>query len=435
MFPYNNSLNILILHRLGDSRTWRESVVEKELCLPKFAPQHNYVIHDFWMPLPNYIGDIAFDAIILTQTFLGARRDPKMRDRIERVYSPILKQKCFKIALPQDDYTCSAILDRWLIDWGVDILYPACVNHWDVLYPNFSSYGELRQGYTGYINPSSIELTRQRQSMATRQVDVAYRADRLSPVYGRMGLIKSEFGNRFAEAVSDCGLRIDISTSPKKTIFGTKWYDFIQSTRCMLGVNSGSSILDPEGLIHEKIIRYQHLNPKSNFDEIESACFPCLDGLYKFTSISPRNLECGLFGTLQILDPGDYGGFIVPYEDYIPLFADMSNISDVLPLIRDVKYLEKIADHCRDRILSFSELRYTTHVHDLIEEIYSRTNLTEIERRKNFHLIQRYQKEISSKSRLFWEKHRIKTNTRKMIGDIGLRRVKYFIKYKIASNN
>ena len=85
---------------------------EKELCLPNFAPEHNYLVHDFELPLPSYITDIHFDAIILTQTFLSKRQDPGFRQRLNEVYAFIGSMQCFKIALPQDDATVPTATDR-----------------------------------------------------------------------------------------------------------------------------------------------------------------------------------------------------------------------------------------------------------------------------------------------------------------------------------
>lgn len=422
-------LNILILHRLGDPCTWRESMVDKELCLPKFAPHHRYVAHDFWLPLPAYVTDIAFDAVILTQTFLGARRDPTMRARVESVYAPLIKEVGFKIALPQDDYTCSAILDRWMVDWDVDLVYPVCVNDWPVLYPRYSRTGSFRQGFTGYINTDIIARTARRKPIDERTLDVAYRAARhMTGVTGRLGQIKNEFGERFARATAATQLRVDVSTDPKDTILGTKWYDFIESTRCMLSVNSGSSLLDPDGLIDERIFRYLQRHPNARFEDVEAACFPGEEGRYSFTAVSPRNLECALFGTVQILTPGEYGGLIRPWEHYIPLDPGMVNLTEVLPAITDHSYLQAMADRCREAILSYPELRYPHHVQELIETIAAQTRVLHAVRERSAPLIEGYQREIAALAPAFWRRQRLMGQARRTLGDLGLRRLKYLIK-------
>lgn len=418
-------LNILVLHRLGDPLTWRESMVEKELCLPKFATGHNHLVHDFWLPLPGYVEDIAFDAIVLTQTFLGSRADPYMRERLHSVFGDLLHRSVFKIALPQDDYTCSGILDRWMCDWRVDVVFPVCINDWQVLYPSYSNSGRLHQGYTGYINDDLIDRTRSARPIGERGTDVAYRAANLLPVFGRLGQIKAEFGERFQRAASGSPLRIDVSTRPQDTILGDCWYDFIENTRCMLGVNSGSSLLDPEGEINKAVFRYLQRQPTASFEEVEAACFAGLDGQYEFTAVSPRNLECALFGTVQILAPGAYGGFLQPWEHYIPLETDMSNFTEVAPLLGDYSYLQAMAGRCREAVLSYPELRYSHHVAELIEEIQNHTRLTDAERDQSVPLIERHRREMEKIAPAFWRKQRVATQVRQSLGDLGLRQLKY----------
>src|SRR5262245_22236902 len=79
-------LCILVLHHLGDPRSWRASMVEHELCLPKFAPDHDYVVCNVAMPLPDFVKDIEFDGVVLTQTFLGRRRHRQIFERILQDY-------------------------------------------------------------------------------------------------------------------------------------------------------------------------------------------------------------------------------------------------------------------------------------------------------------------------------------------------------------
>ena len=423
----SETLNILVLHRLGDPRIWRESMVEKELCLPKFAPEHHYLVHDFWLPLPQYVNDISFDGIILTQTFLGARADPGMRARMLDTYAKLLSRDSFKIALPQDDYTCPKILDDWLTEWGVDISFPVCSNHWDILYPRYSKVGRMKLGYTGYISEDLVNLTKSSKPIKDRDTHVAYRAANLSPVFGRLGQVKTEFGDRFLKASSGFSFKVDVSTRSQDTILGKKWYDFVQGTRCMLGVNSGSSLIDQDGAINKKVFLYLQKHPGATFEEVEEACFPDQDGRYVFTAISPRNLECGLFRTAQILATGTYGGFMEAEKDYISLEPDMSNFRQIAPMIENHDTLQQMTDRCREKILSFNELRYSHHVADLLNEIRTNTQVSDKQRLESIPLIQRYQQETEQIATSFWNKKRRISSIRSVLGNMGLRKIKYFI--------
>ena len=258
-----------------------------------------------------------------------------------------------------------------MVDWCADIVFPVCVNDWDGLYPNYKRYGQLQQGYTSYISDNLVDRTKAVKPISERAIDVSYRAAFHGHTIGRMGLIKNEIGSLFSSRAQGIGLRLDISTKPNDMIPGTKWYDFIGNSKCMLGVNSGSSLLDPEGEIGIAVYRYLQRNPRATFEQVEAACFSGLDGRYSFTMISPRNLECALFGTVQVLTPGPYGGFIHPEEHFLPLEPDMSNFDEVLARIKDHRELETMAKACKDRILSFPELRYDNHAEDLICLLYT----------------------------------------------------------------
>lgn len=363
-------MNILILHRMGNPKNWRQSVAELELALPKYAPEHNYLVHNAAIPLPGYIREMKFNGIILGPTFLCARYNPFMHNKFLVDYSFIKDSGAFKIALPQDDYDCSAVLDRWMVDWQIDKVYTVCPEHWDKLYPRYLQRGgNLALGYTGYITNDLISRSKVLHDISKRKVDVCYRAIKLLPNFGSLGMMKSEIASLFSKATENHNLIKDVSTETKDVIPGLKWLDFIESARCTLGSNSGSSLLDPEGEIRRCVNSILDVEPEASFEEVEANCFPGLDSNYIFTAISPRVLEAGMLKTAQILIPGPYSGFIEPWEHYIPLKEDMSNIEEVVSAIKDVLFLRRITEECKNRLLSYPQLRMETHVGNLMNDI------------------------------------------------------------------
>ena len=168
-------MNILVLHQMGRPSGYRKAVVELETCLPTYAPQHDYVVHDAALPLPDYVREIDFHGVVLGPTFLCNRYHPEALERVQRDYGFIRDLPAFKIALPQDDYDCSAVLDGWMTDWKVDLLHTVCPAHWDVLYPAFSRAGRIELGYTGYIGEDLLRRAEQ-VSTGPRPIDVGYRA-------------------------------------------------------------------------------------------------------------------------------------------------------------------------------------------------------------------------------------------------------------------
>ena len=109
-------LKILVLHRLGDPVRWRKAVRDLEYLLPDHAPNHDFIVHAAEQPLPEFVRNVKFHAILLGPTFLCARFTPHAFARVLEDYDFVRSADAVKIALPQDDYDCSALLDRWMID-------------------------------------------------------------------------------------------------------------------------------------------------------------------------------------------------------------------------------------------------------------------------------------------------------------------------------
>jgi len=364
-------LKILILHYLGDPRSWRTAMVEHELCLPSFAPDHEYVVHDASLPLPEFVRDIEFDGIVLTQTFLGRRRHARIFQGVLADYAFVQSSSAYKIALPQDDYECSGVLDRWLADWRVDRIYTVCPQHWDVLYPLNHAAGKLRLGYTAYLSDTLIERCRSPRPFHARTVDVSYRTVRMPAHIGRLGYEKWAIAERFRNAARGRKLVLDISADRKDAVVGTQWLAFLGNSKFVLGANSGSSMYDPTGEISERAIDYQVHHPDASFEEIEAACFPGVDGRYVFTAISPRNLECGLLESAQILTRGEYSGVLEPHTHYIPMHADLSDAAEVFAQMADVATVLKMISRCKEALLSHPGLRYRHHIAELLAAIAS----------------------------------------------------------------
>lgn len=398
-------MNILILFRMGNPKKWRQAVAELEFALPRFAPDHNYLIHNASMPLPDFVKGLKFHGIILGPTFLCARNHPHEYAHRLKEYQFIQYSDAFKIALPQDDYDCSALLDRWVTQWRIDKVYTVCPDHWDILYPEYlKSGGKLVLGYTGYISKDLIKRASSLKALGDRKIDVCYRASRLPPNFGRLGFIKGEIGPRFQRAFGDQSLKLDISVDGTKMIPGSRWLDFIESARCTLGTNSGSSLLDPEGKIRKKVNSYLVRNPDATFEEVESVCFPGLDGKYIFTAISPRVLEAGLLKTGQIMIPGPYSDLISPWEHYIPLNEDCSNKEEVVNALKDQGFMERMTVSCKEALLSEPQIMMDAHVSNILSDIESGVTIKNVRSNDEqiVRAIRRHRVQMEAFNRFYW---------------------------------
>ncbi|MGF1530283.1 MAG: hypothetical protein ACFCU4_02870 [Puniceicoccaceae bacterium] len=400
-------LKILILHRMGDPLLWRKAVSDHEFLLPKHAPDHDYIVHDSAVPLPAYVAEIPFDGILLGPTFLCNRYKPRHLARVKKIYDFIRYSEAFKIALPQDDYNCSHILDDWLIEWKVDLAFAVIDQHWDLLYPRFSKTGKLRLGYTGYIHEEWIQNWATPRAFQERTIDVSYRSGKLPPSFGYIGYEKSVIGERFVKAVRGHPLTLDISNSSEDIIPGEQWHAFVENSKFCLGSNSGSSLIDARGEIRQATNRYLALHPEASFEEVEAACFPGKDHVYALTAISPRAIEAGLALTTQISVPGSYSGILRAHEHYIPLDADCSNIEEVLATMADTSRVQKISADCKDALLSHDVLRSKAHASALIDMIANHSPNKHASHPNADKLLNRYYREIGTHTRHFWRRHRV----------------------------
>ena len=401
----SDRLNILSLHRMGDPLLRREAVRELETMMPAYAPEHNHIVVDADLPLPNFIKDIKFHAIILGPTFLSFRKAPVLLEKAYQGFSFIKDSEAFKIAMPQDDYDCCAVLDRWLVDWKFDLLITISPDYWSILYPGFSCFGEIRMGYTGYVSESWLADWKNPKPYIEREIDVSYRATNLTAKCGSIGNLKGAISDRFIRAVTGHKMKLDISTRRADVITGNQWHAFLENSKFCLATSSGSSLLDPEGKIWRAIQEFNILYPDATYEEIEAACFPGEDGKYIITPISPRNIEAALACTVQIATPGAYSNIMQAVDHYIPLDEDCSNINEVIEMMDDIKLVSEIQLNCKQVFLDQRDLRYKNHVRDLIETIESAVSekvIRATEQHKMNMYIKKYRSRIESKTDYYW---------------------------------
>lgn len=395
--------NILILHNLGNPKYVRESVRSLEYMLPEEAPEHNYIIHDANIQFPEVLKNINYNLIILGPTFLCARYSNKKLNKFKKNYNFIKDLNSCKIALPQDDYDCSDILDEWLYDLKVDIIYTVCPNNWEVLYKKNYKKNNIRLGYTGYLSTDFINKYKNNKNRSERLIDVSYRAKKLPANFGRLGQLKSEFAERFLCLMKNKkDIVFDISTESKKTILGTKWYDFILSSKCCLITPSGSSLVDPKNKIRKCIQKETKKNKNINYFELEKRCFPNLDGVYKFTAISPRNIESAILETVQIGIVDEYSGIMTADQDYISFEMKENNVEDLYKKIKNINYLDYIAKNCKEKFLSIDRLRRDIFVKEILNNSIEHFNSNKY-KMVSYNVFENFIRSYKSKTKIYYD--------------------------------
>jgi glycosyltransferase involved in cell wall biosynthesis len=366
-------LKVLILHDNYESSQVRRTSFNHAFCLLKYAPWNNYELHTFREPISRRLRQERFDVIILDTTFLCWRWSKPRKDYFDRLLNEfdfIANSEAIKVALPQDEYDHAQVLDQWLSDWRIDLIYSVCYEHRDVFYPKASAQAEIVEGMTGYIDDADIAMMRRlARPFEERDIDVGYRAKRLPPYFGRFGRLKAEMGERFRESFAGVGLLLDISVDPRHALIGDDWLGFLGNCRFTLGCESGSSLLDPTGEINHACGTYLAENPNADFKEIEAACFPGRDMQRIYSAISPRIFEAALAGTCQVLAPGRYMGILRPNEHYIPWDMKGQDNDALYAQLADWRRAKERVQASRDVLLSNEGLSYRGFVASLLDWI------------------------------------------------------------------
>lgn len=366
----SSNFTILSLHRMGDPKLRLEAVNVLEMMVANNIDKTSTIVHDTNIPFPNYLKDIRYDAIILGPTFLSNRHNHEHFKKMLHEYDFIKSSDACKIALPQDDYDSSSILDQWMVDWDIDRVYTVISNHWDLIYPKYIKKGDIKLGYTGYISEAWINKWSRPKELRSRKIDVSYRTHHLSKNRCYLRNLKYVIADRFKDKFgNDDRFNIDISNDKKDFILGQNWHSFIENSKACLVTPSGSSLLDPEGSIRRKVEIFETINSDPQFFDVQQNCYPGIDRDFMFTAISPRNIEAALARTIQIGTEGVYSKIMEPDLHYIKLDEDCSNVSEIKEMLLDHHYLDIISSNCKEAFLDTKRLRIKTIVNELIEFI------------------------------------------------------------------
>jgi hypothetical protein len=308
--------------------------------------------HNAFLKPPRWLAWTAPDLCVLHTSFLAARCYHDF-ETYRRRFAWVSDLRCPKVALPQDEYDHSAVLERWLLELGATSVYSCFSEQRAVLYPQLETGARVRQTLTGFIDEEAASKVAARMvPHSERPHDVVYRARKLPYWFGSHGQLKHRIAERTSHEADRQGLRTDISTRPEDTIYGEGWLDFLLAGRAVIGCESGSSVLDRHGEIQRRIRQLLADQPDLSFEEVDARMPQGWDS-YAFFAVSPRHLEAVIAKTAQVLVEGGYSGVLEPETHYIPLRRDLSNLDEALERLRDADALEAMAERAyRDVYLS-----------------------------------------------------------------------------------
>jgi Glycosyl transferase family 90 len=200
------------------------------------------------------------------------------------------------------------------------------------------------QGLTGYVHPERVAAAkRNAHTLASRPTDIVYRANNLPYWFGWLGNIKTRLGIDGARILSATSLKTDISVAPEDTVLGDAWLSFLGSSRTILGSESGSSVLDRRGEVATHIRTLLAEQPTLTFEQVDALAAGELTR-HHFAALGPRHLESIMTGTVQLLVEGEFSGLFKPWEHYIPIKRDLSDLHQATEWLADPVTLQRIAD-------------------------------------------------------------------------------------------
>lgn len=355
-----NPQRILILYWYPGLSKMRAAVEHHLKALKYSGLRHDVIYYNALLGVPSWLIYLDIDVLILHNTFLCLRHS-----RLFEVWKSRMKWiknlNCLKMAIPQDEYDYAEILDDWLYEWNISVIFTNFDHDQQkILYPKMSNKAVFYQCLTGYIDDTLAEQYAHKLiPVKDRKYDIVYRASHLPYKFGKHGQLKHEIAKIVYDSAERLGLNSNISTLDKDTILGDKWFDFLASGKTVIGCESGSSALDRCGEIKRKIDAILQHNKTISFQGITDFLPSDWDN-YQFFAISPRHFEAIITKTCQILVEGNYNNVLEPNRHYIPIKKDFSNLDEVISKIKDDEYLTEITELAYNEIYLSGQYSYKT---------------------------------------------------------------------------
>ncbi len=340
-------MDILFLTNRPAGNTEAATVTEYLDALVKYS---RHTVHEISM-LHHFPARIDLDRFDVVITHYSLPLGPLMRhylgdDLVER----LKRFRGLKAAFLQDEYREIQTYWRCLNELGTDLLL-SCVPDDEIpkVYPaDKVPRMKVVNVLTGYVPEQLVE--RPVLPVAERPIDVGYRTRRMPFWLGRLGYEKWFIAEEFRRRAEGTGLKLDLSTKEGERLYGEAWTRFVASCRAVLGVESGSSIIDFDGQLQRRVEDYESRHPAASFEEVSELFLRPFEGSLRLHQISPRCFEAAALRTPMVLFEGNYSGVLVPDRHYIVLRKDFSNFDDVVTRLQDHRGLQEMADRTYEEV-------------------------------------------------------------------------------------
>jgi hypothetical protein len=175
-----------------------------------------------------------------------------------------------------------------------------------------------------------------------RMVDVGYRAYANPAYLGHRE--RHELAERALAAGSTLGLVLDVSLDPADRLDGDNWPAFLDRCKAQLGTAAGGDRFELTDATRHAVNAFVAERPDAPFAELRTRFFSSSTGAVSGRALSSRVIEAAGTKTTQLLLHDDYGGYFRPWEHYIPIAKDFSDLDAALAAVRDEALCTGVAD-------------------------------------------------------------------------------------------
>ncbi len=306
-----------------------------------------------------------FDAIIFNYCF-WARRLPLA----SYLCNKVANFTGLKIAIFQDEYDYFLWHEKTVLAFGVDTIVTGVPEmHWPDVYRN-EAFRKITfiNALTGYVNDSHLRQSKYKP-LDERQWVLGYRS-RVAPFgYGRLTQEKVLIGRKMKELCLDRGIAANIEVSEESRIYGPAWPEFLGNCRAVLGTESGSNVFDFNGTVKPAIEKFVSENPDTDFETVYEKFLQGTDDRIRMNQISPRVFETIAMKTGLVLFEGEYSGVVRPWEHFIPLKKDFSNVDQVLAVLADSRAMNLMIQRAFDDVIASGAYHFKAYIKRLDDHV------------------------------------------------------------------
>lgn len=311
---------------------------------------------------PAWITGLDPDLVMIDATALAARYTAAGLEGLRRAMDAV-PARARRVAAPLDEFLGLQALRDVLAETRVDLLLTALEPAlWGSVYPLEQRPYGLRRFLTAYVD--DVLMRRASGDLAGRPIAVSYRAWETPVWLGEMGRLKREVGLRAEAWARTRGHRADVAVDGQGRLAGEAWIRLLGASRAVVGVEGGSSLIDPAGELLASDI-----DPAGPEGWTPPASAIVLPPEAEIRAMSPRHLEAVATRTFQVLVEGDYSGVLEVGVHYQPVRRDLSDIDAALDRSRDPGHAQAMADRAYGEIVASGRYSWRAVVRDIADQV------------------------------------------------------------------